>query len=158
MNCPSDCRGKQNGNPNKRYCCSGDGAGGGETPVDCNDARCNESGFQCGSADPYCCGDTICTGIEDGFNCEIDCGAPPVCGDTFCDPGEDQCNCVADCGAPSSEDCANGIDDDCDGLTDCNDSDCSGDPACSCGGNRSTCTSNSQCCSNNCKSGTCRGN
>ena len=129
LSCPSDCRGKQNGKPSNRYCCSGDGAGGGEIPVDCSDNRCSSSGYQCGSADPYCCGDHTCEGSEDSLNCEIDCGPSPVCGDGFCDAGEDSCNCGADCPGP-----------------------------CQCGGNQSPCGSNSECCSNNCKNGTCRGN
>ncbi len=31
---------------------------------------------------------------------------------------------------PSPEDCGNGLDDDCDGAVDCDDSDCAGDPSC----------------------------
>jgi len=61
---------------------------------------------------------------------------------------------------PSAEVCDNGVDDDCDGFIDCNDSDCSGDPACSggtCGGNHAACTSNADCCSGNCKRGSCKG-
>ncbi len=136
LNCPSDCRGKQNGNPNNRYCCNGDGTSGGTNPIVCNDDRCSSGGYQCGSAVAYCCGDDSCEGSEDPCNCGVDC-------------------------LPASDEtglCNDGVDNDCDGATDCNDSDCSGDPACSCLGNRSSCSSNSQCCSNNCKSGTCRGN
>ncbi|MCH8967893.1 MAG: hypothetical protein IIA66_02100 [Planctomycetes bacterium] len=158
VSCPSDCNGKQNGHPNGRFCC---GDGDGQNPVACSDSRCSTGGYECTHVPAMgsCCGDGPCEGSEDGFNCEIDCGPPPVCNDGTCDPGEDQCNCAADCGTPSSEVCTNGVDDDCDGAVDCDDSDCSGDPACSsCGGNRSACTSNSDCCSNNCKSGTCRGN
>ena len=56
----------------------------------------------------------------------------PVCGDANCDPGEDQCNCASDCGAPSATEtnCSDGIDEDCDTGTDCDDADCLGDPAC----------------------------
>jgi len=64
---------------------------------------------------------------------------------------------------PTTADCEDGADNDCDGLTDCNDTnggaeDCSAFPACQSGcvnpggfppGN--TCTSDSQCCSNKCK-------
>lgn len=62
---------------------------------------------------------------------------------------------------PSPENCTNGSDDDCDGDVDCNDSDCTSDPACaggSCGGSKDPCSSNSDCCSNNCKRGSCKGN
>ena len=57
-------------------------------------------------------------------------GTPAVCGDGNCDPGEDPCNCPADCGPPPAEICDNGVDDDCDGLIDCEDGDCAGDSAC----------------------------
>ncbi len=62
---------------------------------------------------------------------------------------------------PSSEVCDNGSDDDCDGATDCADSDCSSDPACqggcSLGQRGDPCSSGADCCSANCKrNGTCR--
>jgi hypothetical protein len=51
-----------------------------------------------------------------------------VCGDGTCDSGEDQCNCADDCGTPptTETDCSDGEDNDCDGDTDCDDSDCGG--------------------------------
>ena len=59
-------------------------------------------------------------------------GAPAglVCGNLVCDAGENACSCASDCGAPPAEICGNGVDDDCDGNADCNDSDCSAEPAC----------------------------
>jgi hypothetical protein len=56
----------------------------------------------------------------------------PVCGGDNCDFGEDQCNCPEDCGTPPLTEivCDDGIDEDCDTYTDCDDSDCDGDPAC----------------------------
>ena len=56
---------------------------------------------------------------------------------------------------PSAEVCTDGVDNDCDGFTDCADSNCSASPACT-GGctllpSGATCTANSQCCSNSCK-------
>ena len=60
---------------------------------------------------------------------------------------------------PSTEVCNDSLDNDCDTAVDCNDSDCTGDPAC--GGGEcvnpgglpvgSSCTADSQCCSNKCK-------
>ena len=59
-------------------------------------------------------------------------GSGSYCGDGTCDPGEDQCNCPDDCGTPPSTEtsCTDGVDNDCDTYTDCDDSDCDGDPAC----------------------------
>lgn len=56
---------------------------------------------------------------------------------------------------PSPETCTDGIDNDCDGATDCADSDCATDPACTGGCTLlppgASCTADSQCCSNKCK-------
>jgi sialate O-acetylesterase len=56
----------------------------------------------------------------------------PVCDDGYCDPVEDPCGCPEDCGAPptTESDCDNGADDDCDGLTDCDDLDCDEQAVC----------------------------
>lgn len=61
----------------------------------------------------------------------VETGAPS-CGDGTCNGSEDQCSCASDCGAPPSSetDCSDGADEDCDGNTDCNDSDCSAAPEC----------------------------
>ena len=60
------------------------------------------------------------------------CAVGPSCGDGTCDPGENQCNCPQDCGAPPATEtsCNDGMDNDCDGLTDCADVDCAGAPNC----------------------------
>jgi hypothetical protein len=79
-----------------------------------------------------------------------------VCGDGTCDFGEDPCNCEADCGAPAEyEDpgvtCDDGLDNDCDGQTDCDDINCPADPACSaCAPAGAACIQDSDCCSGNC--------
>ncbi|MGB7291848.1 MAG: NEW3 domain-containing protein [Thermodesulfobacteriota bacterium] len=132
LSCPQDCRGKQTGKPSARYCC---GDGDGQNPLSCGDSRCKSSGFACTDLPVVasCCGDLQCGGIEDAFNCEVDCGPPPVCGDLVCDPTEDSCSCTGDCGvSPGSEVglCGDTVDNDCDGFTDCSDSDCSGDAIC----------------------------
>ncbi|MCI0567836.1 MAG: trypsin-like peptidase domain-containing protein [Acidobacteria bacterium] len=52
---------------------------------------------------------------------------------------------------PVTELCTDGIDNDCDGFTDCADSNCSGSPSCSCSPVGASCTVNSDCCGNKCK-------
>jgi hypothetical protein len=53
---------------------------------------------------------------------------------------------------PTAEVCNDGVDNDCDGATDCADSNCAGSPSCpSCSPAGTSCTANSQCCSNKCK-------
>jgi hypothetical protein len=61
---------------------------------------------------------------------------------------------------PLPEVCTDGLDNDCDGDVDCDDVDCGGDPACSftCGGHGNSCSTGKDCCSGNCKRGTCKGN
>jgi hypothetical protein len=61
--------------------------------------------------------------------CLSDCTCGLFCGNGACDPGEDSCNCPDDCGTPPLSEvpgatCADGNDNDCDGLTDSADPDC----------------------------------
>jgi hypothetical protein len=63
---------------------------------------------------------------------------PPVCGDGDCTGDEDPCSCAQDCGSPPTAEtglCTDGVDNDCDTYTDCDDSDCSADLACICNNN-----------------------
>ena len=152
VSCPSDCNGKQSGNPSKQFCC---GNGGGQNPADCADPRCTSRGFDCIQTPVVrsCCGDFVCEDIENGSNCEVDCGAPPFCGDGSCGAGEDVCSCAVDCGTPSGTEtsCTDGVDNDCNGFIDCGDAACSSDPACQCQPLGATCTSDDECCSNKCR-------
>ena len=84
-----------------------------------------------------CNNDGSCSPGEDCNNCPADClipgpGEPSCCGDLVCNPNEDICSCPGDCGAPSAFEgtCNDGLDDDCDGLVDCEDDDCCEFPGC----------------------------
>jgi hypothetical protein len=154
ITCERDCRGKVDGNPHRRYCCGDD--------VDCTDSRCNADPWICDGtpAGPYCCGDGPCNGPEDSTNCAIDCQVV-FCGDGNCDASEDQCDCVNDCGTPPDSEsiCGDGIDNDCDLNTDCEDGDCVDDSVCFilCGQRGDPCIDGIDCCSGACKNnGTCR--
>ena len=130
----------------------------------CGDAHCDPGEDQCNCKSD--CGappetETSCSdGIDEDCDTDTDCddedclGDPacPYCGDGTCDPDEDQCNCSADCGTPFSSEtsCTDGNDNDCDTAIDCDDSDCLGDPACSCLPKRAACTDNAECCSKIC--------
>ena len=97
LSCAADCRGKQNGNPNNRYCCGG---GGGQNPVDCTDNRCSSGGYQCSDILPggFCCGDLICE--ADGGECALcdaDCSTDPICDGPTCDDLGQACSEDADC-------------------------------------------------------------
>lgn len=125
LTCPSDCNGQQTGRTSTRFCC-GDGAG--ENPVGCSDGRCSEGGFSCNGspAESYCCGDGIC------------------------DVGEGPCLCSVDCGAPDTSEsirttCRDELDNDCDGLADCQDLDCAADPRCAACNNNGVCEPGEDC-------------
>lgn len=87
-------------------------------------------------------------------------GGAAVCGDGTCDAGE-ECSCPADCGVPAlfeqpGATCDDGLDNDCDGVTDCDDINCPSDPACVvpvCGATGDPCTQDSDCCSGRCNIG-----
>jgi len=119
VSCSADCRSKTNGNPSRRYACSGS---------DCSASQCNADGYQCVTelATPFCCGDAACeVGESSCDNCALDCGAPPS-------------------SELASSSCDDGFDNDCDGLADCLDLvDCSGDAFCA--EPPSTCNNNGTC-------------
>lgn len=125
--CAQDCNGKTGGKPSGRFCCGLDTL--------CEDGRCTASGFQCSNVPQgqTCCGDGICSGMENSLVCSKDCGPAPYCGDGTCDDGESQCSCSDDCGVPPVSEllsCDDNTDNDCDTLVDCADSDCFNDAAC----------------------------
>jgi len=84
----------------------------------------------------------------------------PVCGDGNCDPGENECSCPGDCGTPQATEsiCDDGVNEDCDGGTDCADptGECDFDPVCACLAKHDSCSADSECCSNKCRGGKCR--
>ncbi len=91
-----------------------------------------ENGPDCADGvDNDCDGLTDCddpTGCAAAMECQL------VCGNGYCtSPDEDRCTCALDCGSPSVDEtgaeCFDGIDNDCNGLTDCADPEnCAGLP------------------------------
>ncbi len=79
-----------------------------------------------------------------------------ACGDGVCNGAEDPCSCPGDCGSPPTTEtaCDDGIDNDCDGATDCDDLDCDGSSACLCDYD-GVCETGEDCtnCPNDCISG-----
>jgi len=146
-NCPSDCISGQV-DQSCEACFKG------ECDGKCNPRKEGSDCPDCAPNSSYCCGDGTCEGDEGSTNCELDCGPPGFCGDGICDPGEDQCSCPEDCGEPpeTETDCSDGVDNDCDELTDRDDPDCT--PS---GGKNDPCSQDSDCRSGDCKpNGRCR--
>ena len=156
-NCPADCAGSSTGKPGGRFCC------GFHAPdsVGCLLAACHEDGYACAEtpAVASCCGDLFCATGEDAVNCAVDCAAAAVCGDALCVEPETPCGCPHDCGDPPTFEavCVDGVDEDCDGLADCDDRDCGDDPGCAtCDPRGAACGADAQCCSGRCHRGACK--
>jgi subtilisin family serine protease len=129
ITCPADCNGKLGGKPSRRFCC-------GDAATACGDTRCEDRGLSCTvePVDVSCCGDGVCEGNEDSCSCADDCGSAP--------PAESV-----------GSTCGDGIDNDCDGLADCDDPDCTGDPVCPACDNDDVCEPGEDCvsCPNDCQ-------
>ena len=168
MSCPSDC-----GPPVTSETNCGDGMDNDCNGLaDCSDPQCLSvccPNGVCNAAENHCncpsdCGtapateinctdgrDNDCDGAVDCFDSE--CFSLPVCcGNGTCSPPEHSCNCPGDCGLPAGSEtiCNDGLDDDCDGLTDCADPTCFGQPTI-CGDNVCTSPPENSCnCPNDC--------
>jgi hypothetical protein len=113
LTCPADCAGKQSGSTAKQFCCGAPGGNGNiGCGVDANDNRCIDSSAslfcRVSPRVSACCGDKLCEGAETLNSCANDCD-PNVCTPT-------------EFGVEYS--CTDGKDNDCDGLVDGNDLDC----------------------------------
>lgn len=155
------------------------------TSVVCGDLVCElgETPVSCPSDCPNVCGDSFCTGSESTASCPADCGS--LCGDGACNGSEATTNCPADCGTQCGDGVCNGAETaqscasdcapqcipdggglGCTATTQC----CSGVGHCStnakvqnrvcvglnCRPVGQTCSVKTDCCSNNCRRGTCR--
>jgi len=65
--------------------------------IDCDDTECWENSICTEAPVPgdNVCGDGVCEGDENSFNCLGDCEAE--CGNALCEPGEDSTGCPDDC-------------------------------------------------------------
>ena len=152
---------------------SGDPCGGGTT--------CNEATDSCDAA--ACDNDGSCEAGEDCNNCPNDCRAKlngnpngryccdgdlAGCGDSRCSESGWSCGGGGSCS--SDPECDDGQF--CNGAETCSGGSCQAgsdpcpgqscdegsDQCVTCGGNKASCNSNSDCCSGNCKNGGCKGN
>ena len=142
---------------------------------------CNEATDSCDA--PACDNNGTCEAGEDCNNCPNDCRAKlngnpnsryccdgdlPNCGDSRC--SESGWSCGGGGGCTSDPECDDGQF--CNGAETCSGGSCQGgsdpcpgqgcdegsDQCVTCGGNKAPCSSNGECCSNNCRNGSCKGN
>ncbi len=105
----------------------------GDGQVDCDDVQDCQAFPGCDYGDGDCCTDNGDPGCENDLGEDCVCAADPFCcevtWDAICaDVFENVCGGA--CGGTPETNCANNVDDDGDGLVDCADADCFGDPNC----------------------------
>ncbi|MGH7893021.1 MAG: MopE-related protein [Candidatus Binatia bacterium] len=145
VSCPADCAGRQGGKPSARFCCGF----GGPNPIGCDANRCGACTTQ---VIDVCCGDGQCNGGETNATCSRDCfPCTDADGDGYC-PSQGDCNDANPTIRPNAvEACSGGVDENCNGLVDCNDPACATSPSCTtCSPLGASCTQNGQCCSLSC--------
>ncbi len=128
-----DCFGDPNcGGPGGEIC--NDGADNdGDGLADCDDLEDCSTFPGCDSGGGDCCTDNGSPGCDNQLGEDCVCAMDPFCcnvaWDGLCaDLFQDQCG--GTCGGPDTEVCDDGVDNDNDGLVDCQDADCDGDPNC----------------------------
>jgi len=107
------------------------------TEVSCTDGLDNDCDGLADAADPDCGGRVVCTDIT----VKGDCNNEPTC-EWSGSPQNGSCSEIVQCTPDENPEvsCTDGNDNDCNGATDCNDANCSSDPAC-----QTTCNNNGFC-------------
>ena len=140
------CSSSQECNPVLRSWCSGSSWS--------SSGYCTDSHLKCYLVDSTCAASTCTTGSCDYENHKY-CSSNKWMSEDYCDSthcGSDirsrgYCFC-ADTSAGTETDCADNVDNDCDGSVDCNDSDCSGHLGCECNdGDTQSCSRDEGACS-----------
>ena len=127
-----DCFGDPNCQGGNEICDDGiDNDGDGQ--ADCDDILDCQAFPGCDYGGCDCCEDNGTAGCENDLGEDCVCAADPfccevtwdaICADVF------QNTCGGACDSDPEADCSNGVDDDGDGLVDCDDADCFNDPVC----------------------------
>ncbi|NNM21236.1 MAG: multicopper oxidase domain-containing protein, partial [Gammaproteobacteria bacterium] len=126
FNCPVDCPQVSGAACGNGLCETGDGEDCNTCPQDCN----GDVDFCCGST--VGCDDSRCIDTDSNYFCRVMPRLEATCGDRMCEGQETSASCPQDCSVPACEpteltdelSCSDGLDNDCDGTVDANDSDC----------------------------------